>query len=141
MKLLTGSEKVDGKVVQAAPDKDLQDFLSGANNNDKLVVAASYEHPDERTGLSGHHAYTITGFDAKSGMVELKNPYSVPTGDFSLEPKSADGKAKDGDNDGRFKLPLSEFKKEFMYVYSATVSGKPRSSKFYCSLGGGGGKY
>ncbi len=124
MKLLTGSEKVDGKVIQAASDKDLQDFLSGANEENKIVVAASYENPDEKTGLSGHHAYTITGFDAKSGMVELKNPYSVQTGDFPLEPTSADGKPKDGNNDGRFKLPLSEFKKEFMYVYSATVSGK-----------------
>ncbi len=57
-------------------------------------------------GLSNNHAYSVIGYDEKSGKVLVRNPWG------SGEP-SRNGIARDCDNDGVFALTVAELKNYF----------------------------
>ncbi len=116
MKLLTGRE---AGFVTTNNDK-LVSHLKNANLKDQNVVAVSKtkDKLPEGSPLLHTHAFAVTGFDEKTHTVELKNPYSSSRDGSPIEPINSQGKALDGKNDGRFKMPLNEFKKHFGWVYA-----------------------
>lgn len=60
-------------------------------------------------GLSNNHAYSVIGYDERSGKVLVRNPWG------SGEP-SKNGIARDCDNDGVFALTVGELKNYFYNV-------------------------
>jgi Ca2+-binding EF-hand superfamily protein len=62
---------------------------------------------DDETGLPRNHAYIIAGYDANTKEVILRNPQGEG------EPQGSDGKAKDGQDNGVFRMSLSQFQKKF----------------------------
>lgn len=80
--------------------------------NDKKVIVASIEkevfkHND--LSLPDGHVYTVLGYDKKTDMVTVRNPWG------SGEP-TKDGKVLDNNNDGIFKMPMKDFTKYFSMV-------------------------
>lgn len=53
------------------------------------------------------HAYTVTGIDNEAHTISLRNPWG------HLEPLNAQGKPKDGKDDGKFSISFEEFRKNF----------------------------
>jgi Ca2+-binding EF-hand superfamily protein len=60
------------------------------------------------------HAYAIIGFDPKTDMVTIRNPWGA-----GGEPENNSGTAKDGKNDGTFVLPLKDLWLDFDNVHTA----------------------
>ncbi|MFN8608217.1 MAG: C2 family cysteine protease [Vulcanimicrobiota bacterium] len=57
------------------------------------------------------HVYTVIGYDPKSDMVTIRNPWGE--GGPRAEPQNPDGTAKDGNMDGVFQLTISQFDEIF----------------------------
>jgi len=122
MLLLTGAESVDSVWSPDASDAQLKEQLSQANDKGKLLVAASLENTPNGSGIVQQHGYSVTGFDAKTGKVELRNPYAGSSAARFNEPTNVAGVPLDGKNDGRFKMDLADFKKNFGWVHSAEIA-------------------
>ncbi|MBX9669323.1 MAG: hypothetical protein K2X93_16985 [Candidatus Obscuribacterales bacterium] len=108
---------------------NLPDYMKLANSKDNVMVADSKKGRDmpRGTGIVADHAYALTGFDQKTGMVELMNPNTKSPGGRLVEPAGADGRAKDGANDGKFQMPLADFRKSFERIRWA--SDKPLTAE------------
>ncbi len=65
-----------------------------------------------------HHAYSVLGYDAKSGTYTIRNPYGVG------EPTTAAATLRDSVNDGTFKLTRDQFVRCFNEVYLGNDSAK-----------------
>lgn len=57
--------------------------------------------------VQDQHAYTVIGYDPKTDMVTIRNPWGQ--GGNRAEPQNPDGSAKDGQMDGVFQLTISQF--------------------------------
>jgi Ca2+-binding EF-hand superfamily protein len=117
--LLTGVEKPEATIPEAASDEELRAFLAKSNDSTKVMVTGSKESTD--SGIISEHAYAITGFNEKTGEVELRNPYNASVDANQSEPVNVRGEALDGKVDGRFKISLDDFKKNFYKTSVADI--------------------
>lgn len=79
-------------------------------SNNIVVTWTKFDSQMRSEGYVPGHAYAVMGIDQDDGLVELANPwgYFEPTGD--------NGRAKDGRDDGRFKMTIPEFVDRFGYM-------------------------
>ena len=94
--------------------KELRAELVAGN----VLVASSrgqYEMPKDAHGVIAHHDYSVwdAGVDSKGPYVEVGNPHGHGEPMTGL---SVFRRAKDGVNDGDFRLPMSEFRRLFHAV-------------------------
>ncbi len=63
-------------------------------------------------GIANSHAYSVQGYDPKSDLVQLQNPWHK--GEWTHK--------SDGANDGKFELPLRDFYSSFRWVATAPTT-------------------
>jgi hypothetical protein len=95
--------------------------LENTLGDGRIVVAGI--HNDllpwtDHKGLVSGHAYSVLGYDRKSDLVTLRNPWA------RREIVGADGKPRDGRDDGVFTLSVDEFHSLFDEVAYEQRSGK-----------------
>lgn len=122
LELLTGKSVSMIKPSGDSSAATVAENVSGDLGKSLPVVAAvakgnSYA---ESLGLPTgyHHAYSVLGYDARSGTYTIRNPYGVG------EPTTATATLRDNLNDGTFKLTREQFVKCFNEVYLGTESSK-----------------
>lgn len=59
-------------------------------------------------GLSGEHEYSVIGFDPRTRLVTVRNPWGYG------EPRGPNGGPRDGRDDGVFVMTLSEYRRAFI---------------------------
>lgn len=105
----------DAAVGPPIKDADLKELLVSAAKTNRPMAAEYYG--DTQDGLLGHHSYSVS-FDEKSADLILENPMK-PVNDAAIsrkyptEPALANGRPKDGVNDGRFRMSIAEFRQRF----------------------------
>ncbi len=91
-----------------------RDNLKDAMRDNRVVTAAVYENEDEQknggTVLPDGHAYAVTDYNEKTDTVTVRNPWGS---NANGEPKAADGKPRDGKDDGQFTMSMKEFNETF----------------------------
>lgn len=91
-------------------ESEILDLVTWADNKNYVINGAVFTSVD---GLVSGHAYTIIGIseDTYNGepMIKVRNPWSS---------ESYYGPGSDQDNDGKFSMPLEEFRRGF---YSISV--------------------
>lgn len=97
--------------LDLVPEEFLHLGLSFITEHDiPFTVGTKFARGDsavfDKAGLVDGHAYTVLKYDPESRTVTLRNPWG------SFEPHS-EGKAKDGKDDGVFKLSLKVLKQWF----------------------------
>lgn len=109
--LLTGKEVVPQSPHDMTNDELEKVFMERANYPMTAGLHGELlpftDGKDDETGLPRGHAYTIVGFDPQTKEVIIRNPQG------ENEPLDANGNAKDGKDNGVFRMPLSEFQKKF----------------------------
>ena len=76
----------------------------------KMVVASVSKDWIRDSGIPDQHAYTVLDYNEKTDKITLRNPWG------HTETKGADGRAKDGNDDGIFQMTLDEFDKTFSII-------------------------
>lgn len=114
--LATGVGLVTGK----STDTDIL-MLSSMNSLRQKLIAHTQRHSvitcgtngampwskkETDNGLPKGHAYSVLGYDAKTDMITVRNPWG------NTEVSDGHG-PRDGVDDGVFQMPLSEFKSTF----------------------------
>ncbi|MFN8671128.1 MAG: C2 family cysteine protease [Candidatus Sericytochromatia bacterium] len=96
----------DTDILKVHTTDDLRKKLTKATDNDKMMVAALNKGiiSKNKYDLPDGHAYTVLGYDSKTDMVKIRNPWGSGTGNVK------------GGQEGIFELPLSEFQKTFSEV-------------------------
>ncbi|MFN8672089.1 MAG: C2 family cysteine protease [Candidatus Sericytochromatia bacterium] len=82
--------------------------IQKALKENKLIIASAQKN--NSLNIAGNHAYSVIGFDPKTNSVEIRNPWGK--GD-ALDLNS---EARDGNNDGIFRISLEEFYKTFNLI-------------------------
>lgn len=104
----------DTDIILATRTETLRSKLTSALGSQKMVTAAIMKEliGDGNTdnGLPTAHAYSILAYDRKSDMITVRNPWG------STEVNDANGRTRDGKNDGTFQMPLSEFQSTFHFL-------------------------
>lgn len=101
-----------GNLDRALSLPQLEDRLKRAIREGKPITAdinfkATLGRQENEIGLPAGHVYTVLGYDEKTGMVKIRNPWG------NTEP-NIPGRQSDGVNDGVFELTLAEFEKYFL---------------------------
>lgn len=106
LSLLTGhtAEKV---IASNTTQQALAQFIGDAIKKQYPIVCISSDSPNPEV-IEEFAGYTITGFDAASGMVTMRNPHGANSRRFRLE-TDPDHKKFEQLNDGYFKLNVSLF--------------------------------
>jgi hypothetical protein len=118
LKLLRGVE-ADGVSIMDAPlnagEPDLRDrrelakMLERSTKAGLAIFTHAFieDHDADVSAITGlNHAYTVVGYDPKTEMLKIRNPWG--------NGEKAD---KDGVNDGNFTMPLLEFSANYSYMY------------------------
>lgn len=105
-RLFTGQEGTFHQNNDMTRTSDIGDLIARSQSEGRLVTAYSPDRqsPDnfERPQSIGNHVYTVVGYDQRTGMVTVRNPWGAN--------ETAD---RDGKDDGVFQMPLSEFHASF----------------------------
>ncbi len=109
IEMLTGYP-VDGDWLRLQNEQTLRRKLDSAISSHQVVIAGRSGWDHERAGLSRNHSYAVLGYSAVGDSVALQDP-------AGCEPVDAQGRALDGQLDGRFSLKLPEFKKLFSTIH------------------------
>lgn len=80
-----------------------RNILKDIIKNNKLITASIQD--SNKYGLEKKHAYAVLDYDTKTDKVTIKNPWG-----------HGEGKLLDGEDDGIFTIPLSEFNKTFQRI-------------------------
>lgn len=87
-------------------------LLQEAMKRNAIVVASTEVQADGKEyGLRSSHAYAVMGYNPKTKVMVVKDPYH--SGDFI---DLATGRARDGVNDGVFPITLGEFNLFFSHL-------------------------
>jgi hypothetical protein len=111
LRLLTGktTESVD-MTDQAKTEKTLEDALNcgeAVTLGRKGSLSEMIGWSDEDKQIPHGHQYSIIGYDPATKMVTVRNPWGHG------EPTDADGKPKDGKDDGIYQMPVSDLAKYY----------------------------
>lgn len=84
---------------------ELEQAIESATREKRIATAviSSKEDPD----LQNNHVYSILNYDKSTRMLVIRNPYGRG------EPRNPWGRAKDGRDDGVFRMSIREFTKRF----------------------------
>ncbi|MBX3076401.1 hypothetical protein KF728_24345 [Candidatus Obscuribacterales bacterium] len=120
------SSMTGNKSIRTSPqdvEAKVRAELNLVNDANKGVTAGTHQALPEGTGLMHKHVYQVSGFDQKTGEVELTNPHK---GDFGgeIEPLKLGGGARDGKLDGKFKISFEEFQKHFAEINTFDIRKK-----------------
>lgn len=101
--------------LQRTSDSELHQDLEKAISERRPVICST-GHRDFNSLVKGDkiaptHAYSVLDYDPNTYTVTVRNPWG------RVEPENADGRIKDGLDDGVFKMSLREFKHSFSLVY------------------------
>lgn len=121
MHLLTGRNGQDRDMSDVS-DADMQRILANSNrqpvsvfaNNERCAEIGWSDNRDDATGLQRGHAYSVTGYDPQTHQVRLRNPWG------SGEPVDANGRPRDGVDDGEFTMSYEEYRRTFHRVSYAS---------------------
>ncbi|MBT9583281.1 hypothetical protein IV102_08020 [bacterium] len=113
IKKVTG-HKVDQDMMFMTSERATRQKLERAMEKRAVVIAGRNGMDDQVAGLTKNHSYAVIGYDPAFARVRLQDPEGN-------EPLDAQGKPKDGDLDGRFSLPISEFRSLFSSVHYESV--------------------
>jgi hypothetical protein len=118
---MTGNSSV--RTSPQAEEAKVRAELNLVNDPNKGVTAGTHQKLPDGTGLMHKHVYQVSGFDQKTGDVELTNPHR---GDFggAIEPLKPDGGARDGNLDGKFKISFADFQKHFEEINTFDIRKK-----------------
>lgn len=105
--VLTGN-KAEKILAHNTTQSAVAAFISEAVHKQHPIVCLSAEHELKPKLVMPSHAYTITGYDAPSGMVTLRNPHGNNSKRFRLE-TDPNHKKFEQLNDGMFKMHISLF--------------------------------
>jgi len=119
LSLLTGThaEKI---LANNTTEQAVSQFISEAIKRKHPVVCLSVESPPEPQLVERFAGYTITEFDAATGMITLRNPHGSNSRRFRLE-DDPQHKRFEQLNDGYFKLHVTLFVKNFKEIARAPV--------------------
>lgn len=109
LRILTGRDVNRDSTTFTSTD-ELHESLSSAFRDGRPVTAYIINIPFTNktdAGLPDAHEYSVIDYDEASKTVTVRNPWG------HSEPTNADGKPKDGINDGVFKMSIEDFHKEF----------------------------
>jgi len=120
------SSMTGNKSIRTSPqdvEEKVRAELNLVNDANKGVTAGTHQELPQGTGLMHKHVYQVSGFDQKTGEVELSNPHK---GDFGgeIEPLKLGGDARDGKLDGKFKISFEEFQKHFAEINTFDIRKK-----------------
>ena len=113
IKKMTG-HKVDRDLMFMTSESVTRQKLEQAIEKRAVVIAGRAGTDAEVAGLRKNHSYAVIGYDPSFARVRLQDPEGN-------EPLDASGNARDGDLDGRFSLPISEFQSWFSSVHYERV--------------------
>ncbi|MBS2004262.1 MAG: hypothetical protein JST44_22335 [Cyanobacteria bacterium SZAS LIN-5] len=102
----SSSSEIDAKLQQAI--KDGQPVTVGINGNILSLIKSGYDKTEQ--GLQRKHEYSVEDYDPATKTVTIRNPWGRG------EPVDADGKPRDGKDDGVFTMSLDEFQRTFSDV-------------------------
>lgn len=117
VELLTGRRPSTNYDVKHTSLSDLEKSLVAASRGGALMTTwtgESWTHDqahakqDVLDGLVRNHAYQVMGYDAKSKVITLRNPWGRT--EFSTRP---DHRPMDGKDDGVFQISLAEYQRRF----------------------------
>lgn len=106
---LTGN-KAEGRWMKDLKEQEISNLMSNAFAEKHIFTACIEGNHSNPYNLPTGHAYTVLGFDAKTGMVKLRNPWGPIPGS---EPDALNADKK---LNGTFEMKLDEFQKTFDYV-------------------------
>ena len=115
IRLLTGKD-AETHTLSEKSDDELRALLQDAESKKKAIAAdTAYQRIDP--GLVMQHSYTAR-YDKATDSVVLENPVkpgrpNENTSRYPYEPFNPNGSAKDGKDDGIFRMSLADFKKNF----------------------------
>ncbi len=118
IKLLTGKEAAQLELDQKSDDELRTLFTELAKNNTPIAADTPYYRLNQ--DLVSSHSYKMK-YDPATDSVTLENPVkpgkaNENTSSYPYEPFKIDRGAKDGLDDGKFKMSLADFKKYFFRV-------------------------
>lgn len=117
--LLTGhpAEKI---LANNTTEQALATFIGDAVKKQHPVVCLSNDDTPEPELVEDYHGFTITAYDAASGMVTLRNPHGANSRRFRLEDDKQHKKFEQL-NGGFFKIHISLFPKYFKEVARSAI--------------------
>jgi hypothetical protein len=92
----------------ASSKKETINKINNALKENKVIITSTEQN--NSLNIAGNHAFSIIGFDPKTNTVEIRNPYGKG------DPLDHNLLAKDGSNDGIFKISLEELYKNFTLI-------------------------
>ncbi|MBI4534199.1 MAG: hypothetical protein HY711_09680, partial [Candidatus Melainabacteria bacterium] len=113
LQLLTG-KKIEITGITLGVEDTIHAKLKEACLAKYPVVADIEPGTPNCRGLVGNHTYTILSYDAQKHIVTVRNPWGFG------EIKRPDGGARDGTDDGVFRMSLVEFCSSFKSICVAT---------------------
>ncbi|MBX9695299.1 MAG: hypothetical protein K2Z81_23135, partial [Cyanobacteria bacterium] len=116
MELLTGRDAKSTQLLPGMSEDSIHEALTQATKIDQIITAGTQDLIPGDIGMQPRHAYHVT-YNPETRMVTLTNP-SKPVGSYVGEPTKPDGTAADGNADGSFEIPLSEFKARMIGIYT-----------------------
>lgn len=119
LSLLTGTH-ADKILANNTTEQAVSQFISEAIKKQHPVVCLSVESPPAPELVEGFAGYTITEFDAATGMITLRNPHGPNSRRFRLE-DDPQHKRFEQLNNGYFKMHVALFIKNFKEVARAPI--------------------
>ncbi|MCK6548698.1 C2 family cysteine protease [Myxococcota bacterium] len=105
------SRSTDGDLLVATTKNRTRTRLDDAFKNNRIVTAGIRNQIGSgETPLPMGHAYSVVGWDRKTDTITLRNPWGRG------ELKDANGKPRDGKDDGVFTMTMDEFYKHFSMI-------------------------
>jgi hypothetical protein len=114
IKKLTG-HKVDQDMMFLTSERTTRQKLELAMEKRAVVIAGRNGLNDEVPGLTKNHSYAVVGYDPAFARVRLQDPEGN-------EPLNPQGVARDGEMDGRFSMPIAEFRSNFSTIHYERVN-------------------
>lgn len=119
LSILTGN-KAEKILANTTTQPAIASFISEAVSKQNPIVCLSSDSPPEPELVEAYHGFTITGYDAASGMVTLRNPKGNNSRRFRLETDPQHKKFQQL-NGGSFNIHISLFPLYFKEVARSKI--------------------
>lgn len=119
LSMMTG-HPADKIIASNTTEAGLAAFIGDAIKKQHPIVCLSTDKVPNPPLVMKFAGYTITGFDAATGMITLRNPHAGNSKRFRLE-EDPDHKKFEQMNDGYFKMHVSLFPRYFKEVARSAI--------------------
>jgi len=118
LQLLTGQNINQDTLFETSDKSRVAHTIEESLQSGQPITASTSDSPEKP--LSSNHVYTVTGYDPKTGMVTLRNPWGN-NGDFK---PGTDHNGMKISDDGTVQMSMDSFLKNYNYLQYA---GQPKS--------------